>query len=296
MKKIVIAAFAFLFVLSSSLYAQERAITGKVTDASNGDGIPGVNILVVGTTNGTITDMDGNYTITVPADDASLQFSFTGYSPQTIAVAGKSVIDVNMEPSDVQLEGVVITALGIQKKSNALTYSTQKVDGEELTRAKDVNMINSLSGKTAGLVIGRSSSGLGGSSRVIIRGNKSISNANQPLYVIDGVPMNNSSMGQIGGSQLSGTVDGGDAISNINPDDIKSINILKGASASALYGSLGQNGVVLIETKKGQAGKTVVDFSSSTAFESVLLVPEVQGTYGATSTLNPSSDENDPPT
>ncbi|NJO90625.1 MAG: TonB-dependent receptor plug domain-containing protein, partial [Chloroflexia bacterium] len=137
--------------------------------------------------------------------------------------------------------------------------STQKVDGEELTRAKDVNMINSLSGKTAGLVIGKSSSGLGGSSRVVIRGNKSISNSNQPLYVIDGVPMNSSNMGQIGGSQLSGTVDGGDAISNINPDDIESINVLKGASASALYGSLGQNGVILITTKRGNKVKLLLN-------------------------------------
>jgi TonB-linked SusC/RagA family outer membrane protein len=146
------------------------------------------------------------------------------------------------------------------------------------------------------LVIGKSSSGVGGSSRVIIRGNKSISGENQPLYVIDGIPINNSNFGQIGGSQLAGTVDGGDAISNINPDDIESINVLKGAAASALYGSMGQNGVILITTKKGKVGTTSVEVSSSTSFDCPVLLPELQGTYGATTPVDPKSLQNDPST
>ncbi|MBN2486884.1 MAG: SusC/RagA family TonB-linked outer membrane protein [Bacteroidales bacterium] len=287
----LIIGFAFACLVN----AQQTQVTGTVTSYQDGELLVGVSVVVKGTTTGTITDVDGKYSITVNKGD-ELSFSFIGFLTEVVTVGDQSVIDVTLVPSMEQLDEVVVTALGIVKKERGLTYSTQSVDGEELTTVKDVNMINSLSGKTAGLVIGKSSSGVGGSSRVIIRGNKSINSENQPLYVIDGVPMNNSSFGQIGGAQFGGTVDGGDAISNINPDDIESINVLKGASASALYGSMGQNGVVLITTKKGKSGISKVEISTSTSFDNALTMPEVQGIYGSTVALDPTSTENDPST
>lgn len=287
----LIIGFAFAYLVN----AQQMKITGLVTSQSDGELLVGVSVVVKGTTNGTITDVDGKYSINANKGDL-LSFSYVGFLTEEITVGDQTVIEVQMVPDLQQLEEVVVTALGIVKKERGLTYSTQSVSGEELTTVKDVNMINSLSGKTAGLIIGKSSSGVGGSSRVIIRGNKSISGENQPLYVIDGIPMNNSSFGQIGGAQLGGTVDGGDAISNINPDDIENINVLKGASASALYGSLGQNGVILITTKKGKAGVSRVEISTSTSFENALTMPEVQGVYGASTAIDPASYENDPST
>lgn len=272
-----------------------KTVTGTVT-GTDGVGFPGVTVIEKGTTNGTTTDLDGKYSISV-GDNAVLNFAFMGMQSVDEVVNNRSVINVTIEENLIGLDEVVVTALGIEKKARDLTYATQKIDGKDLTTVKNVNLINSLSGKTAGLVIGQSSSGVGGSSRVIIRGNKSISGENQPLYVIDGVPMNTSTIGQIGGgSTLAGSMDGGDAISNLNPDDIESINVLKGASASALYGSMGQNGVILITTKRGTAGVTNVEFSSSTSVESALLVPQVQGQYGSTSALDYSSRSNDPST
>jgi TonB-dependent SusC/RagA subfamily outer membrane receptor len=264
-----------------------------VTSKPDGEKLAGVNVLIKGTSLGTITNVEGTYSITADKG-ATLVFSFVGYLPYEATIGDQTVLDVQFEQDLQQIDEVVVTALGIVKKERGLTYSTQSVSGNELTTVKDVNMINSLSGKSAGLVIGKSASGVGGSSRVLIRGSKSISGGNEPIYVIDGIPMNNSNFGQIVGSQLGGTVDGGDNISNINPDDIESINILKGASASALYGSLGQNGVILITTKKGSTGISKVEISTSTSFDNALTIPEVQGSYGATTALDPTSYENDP--
>ena len=199
MKKIMIAALTFLFVLSSSMYAQERTITGSVTDASNGEGIPGVNILVVGATGGTITDMNGNYSIPVPSDNTSLQFSFTGYTGQTVAVAGKNTIDVALELSDELIDDVVVTALGITREKKALGYAVTEIGGDVLTTVKESNVINSLAGRVAGVNFTQSSSGLGGGSMVILRGNNSLTGNNQPLYVVDGVSVDNSGFGSAAG-------------------------------------------------------------------------------------------------
>jgi TonB-linked SusC/RagA family outer membrane protein len=282
MKKIVISALMLLFALSSSLYAQERTITGKVSDASDGSPLPGVNIAVVGTSQGTITDMDGNYSIKVSSNNVSLSFSFLGYETKTVQVGDQTVINVALNTSDVALDDVVITALGIKREKKALTYSAEDVKGDELTKVKDANPMNSLSGKVAGLTINRSAAGTGGSVKVLLRGNSSTTN-NQPLYVIDGMPMLNYSPNQqndIWGS-VDGQGDGGDGISMINPDDIESITVLKGASASVLYGSQGANGVILITTKSGKAGKTRIDFSSNFTIDKVAYLPDFQFEYGS---------------
>ena len=172
---------------------QAITVTGKVMDGAFNEPMPGVAILVQGTTTGTVTDLDGNFTLEVPSQDAVLIFSFVGYKTQNVTVGTQRNLNITMQEDTETLEEVVVTALGIQKKEKSLTYSTQVVGGDELTRAKDANMMNSLAGKTAGVQILRSSSGLGGSVKINIRGSRSVSGSNQPLYVIDGMPINSSS-------------------------------------------------------------------------------------------------------
>lgn len=259
-------------------------ITGTVTSADK-EPMPGVTILVKGTHTGAITDLDGHYAIDVPSNNSILVFSFIGYQTLEQKVGNQRVIPISMQEAVRTIDEVVVTALGIKKKEKSLTYSTQVVGGDELVRAKDPNMINSLAGKTAGVQINRSSAGLGGSVKMVIRGSRSVSGSNQPLYVIDGVPINSSSNDAtsttIGGNNDAGNRDGGDGISNLNPDDIESMNILKGPAAAALYGSSAANGVVVITTKKGKVGRTNVTFSSNTTWESAAYgIPEFQNSYG----------------
>lgn len=259
-------------------------ITGKVTDATNAP-MPGVTIQVKGSSDGTISDLDGNYQLTISSGEAVLVFSFIGYRTEEVTVGAQRVINVTLTEDSQKLDEVVVTALGIKRKEKSLTYSTQIVGGDELTRAKDPNMINSLAGKTAGVQIIRSSSGLGGSVKMTIRGSRSVTGSNQPLYVIDGVPINSSSNDQtatpLGGNNDAGNRDGGDGISNLNPDDIESMNILKGPAAAALYGSSAANGVVVITTKKGKEGRTSITFNSNTTWENVAYgIPEFQNSYG----------------
>jgi len=268
---------------------QSTTVTGTVIDDFK-DGMPGVNVVVKGTTVGVVTDMNGKYSINVPnSGNAVLVFSFLGYATIEKTVGNQRIIDVAMGEDMTQIDEVVVTALGIVKKEKSLTYSTQIVDGDELVRAKDPNMINALAGKTAGVQINKSSSGLGGSVKVVIRGNRSVSGSNQPLYVIDGVPIGNSINNQtsttIGGSNDSGNRDGGDGISNLNPDDIESMNILKGPAAAALYGSSAANGVIVITTKKGRVGRTEITFNTNTTWENAAYgKPEFQNNYGGVST------------
>ena len=265
-----------MVVLNSTYLMAQNTITGLVT-SSSGEPLIGVSILEAGTTNGTVSDLDGNYTITV-ADDASLVFSYTGHTTQTVEVAGQSSINVILE-SGVALDEVVVTALGIEREKSTLTYAQQTVDGNELMKARDVNFLNSLSGRAAGVEIKKSSSGAGGSTRVVLRGDKSLSGNSEPLFVIDGIPLANTRGGQPG---MWDGVDGGDGISQLNPDDIESISILRGSNAAALYGSQGANGVVLITTKSGQEGQAKVSFSTGLTFENVLLKPDLQFKYGST--------------
>lgn len=257
--------------------ALAKEVNGTVKDAK-GAGIPGTNILLKGTTVGTTTNVEGKFSINVPDDNAILIISSIGYASQEVTVGGRSSIDIVLDDDVKQLGEVVVTALGIEKDSKSVTYAQQNVGGEELTRVKDPNMVNSLAGKAAGVVITKGTGGPGSSSKVLLRGNKSITGNNQPLYVIDGIPMNNANGAQ--GSTLFDTRDAGDAISNLNPEDIENISILKGASAAALYGSQAANGVILVTTKKGRKGFASINFSSTANFENPIALPQVQTTYG----------------
>jgi len=293
MKKLIPLLILIVSLLSvQNTQAQEKAITGIVTAKSDGSPLPGVNILIKGTSKGSDTDFDGNYTIEASKGDV-LIFSFMGMKTASITIGDNSIINVALLDDAESLNEVIVTALGMKKEKKALTYSAQEVKGDDLTRVKQTNPINSLSGKTAGLTITKSSSGLGGASKVVLRGNASTVN-NDPLYVVDGIPMLNSGNGSNGeeaGTSIfgghTGNRDGGDALSLINPDDIESISVLKGASAAALYGSQGANGVILITTKSGKDGKLSVSISSGLTFDSVLSLPELQSEYQSNSVGQP---------
>lgn len=270
MKKIhtiLIAVFSFIFIIN--VQAQEKSISGTITSKSDGVTLPGVSIVVQGTARGTETDFDGKYTIKASVGDV-LSFSFLGMKTKTVTITSDSkTIDVVLEDDANQLDEIVVTALGIKKSRKSLTYAAQDINAEELNKVKQTNPVNSLSGKVSGVAITRSASGAGGSVKVVLRGNSSIGN-NQPLYVVDGIPLSNPTSGQPGdtfGDINGGNRDGGDALSLINPDDVESLTVLKGASASALYGSAGLNGVILITTKKGKKGSFKVDVSSNLTVE-----------------------------
>lgn len=258
-----------LLLVSQSSFAQEMTINGTVTSKSDGYALPGVSVIIQGSSVGTETDFDGKYSIKASTGDV-LVFSFLGMKTFSVTVADQTTINVALEEDSSLLDEVVVTALGIQKSRKSLTYAAQDIDADELAKAKQTNPMNSLSGKIAGVNITRSASGVGGSVKVVLRGNSSIGN-NQPLYVVDGIPLSNPTAGQPSdtfGDINGGNRDGGDALSLINPEDIESITVLKGASASALYGSAGLNGVILITTKKGKSGSFKVDFSSNLTVDS----------------------------
>lgn len=241
---------------SGAAYAQERTITGRVTDVDDGTALPGVNVVVKGTTQGTVTDASGNFSIAVPGPSSTLVFSFIGLSTQEVAVGERTSINVQMVQDVQELSEVVVTALNIPREKASLGYSTQNVSGESLTTAKQQNFVNSLSGKVAGVQI-RTAGQFGGSTNMVIRGNKSVSGNNQPLFVVDGVPIDN----RTGNStfQEAGRMgfDYGNSTADINPEDIESLEVLKGAAASTLYGSRAANGVVMITTKKGAKRKGI---------------------------------------
>ena len=274
-----------LLCLAFAGYISAQNVSGKVTDATTGDPLIGASVREDGTSNGAVTTADGTYRIKVSNPSAKLLVSYTGYQAQTIMLAGKTTADVALE-AGTALNEVVVTALGISREKKSLSYGAQEVSSGELNRVKDANVINALSGRTAGLQINRSGSGVGGSTRVVMRGQKSTRD-NNVLYVVDGVPMFNYSPGQPGDiwgqSGNSGNVgrDGGDAISNINPDDIESMTVLKGASAAALYGSQAANGVILVTTKKGKSGDAKIEFSSNATWETPVMSPELQFSYNA---------------
>lgn len=268
----------FLLMLVTFSLSAQKTIKGTIT-STNGETLIGVTVQEKGTSNGVLSDIDGMYQLTV-ANGATVTFSYTGYGPYEIIVSDETTYDVTLKEG-VDLDEVVITALGISREKKSLTYASQEVSGDELTEVKDVNAINALTGKTAGIQINRSGSGVGGSTRIVLRGNKSLTN-NEPLIVIDGVPMNNGRQGDQA-NLFGGGIDSGDGISNVNPDDVESMTVLKGASAAALYGSQAANGVILITTKKGKAGRAKVNFSSSMITETAAYKPSLQYKYGQTS-------------
>ncbi len=249
---------------AESAAQQKNTVTGTVK-AADGSVLPGLSIVVKGTTVGTTTNVDGKYNIDVP-DDATLLFSFIGFEPQEIVVAGKRVIDVTMQPSVESLDEVVVTALGIKREEKSLGYSVGTVAGEELSRVVQENVLNSMAGKVTGVQINQTG-GAGSSVSMIIRGATSMSTDNQPLFVVDGVPMS-SSVNNVGGFGSDNRVDYGNAISDLDPESIESVSILKGPSAAALYGTRAGNGVVLITTKKASSKKGMkVEVTSNTVFD-----------------------------
>jgi TonB-linked SusC/RagA family outer membrane protein len=271
--------FLVLFLVACATVMAQKSVSGRVTSA-DGSPLPGVSVLVKGTTTGTSTDVDGLFTLSVPDNDAVLVVSFIGFKTQEVAVGTQSNLSIEMSEDTQQLSEIVVTALGIEREAKSLSYAQQTVDGSTLTQARDINILNSLSGRAAGVDIKKSSSGPGGSTRVVLRGNKSLSGSSQPLFVIDGIPMANNIGGQPG---MWGGTDSGDGMSQINPDDIESMTVLRGSNAAALYGSQGANGVVLITTKKGKEGTARIEFNTGITLESVLKKPELQFKYGSKS-------------
>ena len=252
-------------------------VTGRVVDSA-GEPLIGATIMVEGTKEGAVTDIDGNFTINTTSK-AKLVISYVGYTTQTILVGDKTTIDVTLKEVANTMNEVVVTALGIKRAEKALSYNVQSVGSNELTRNKDANFVNSLNGKVAGVSISKSASGVGGATRVIMRGAKSIEGDNNVLYVIDGIPIFNFSGGRDSGIMGEGRVSS-EGIADLNPEDIESISVLAGPSAAALYGSNAANGAILITTKKGKEGRVDISFSSSADFSSPLLMPEFQNTYG----------------
>ena len=263
------------FALTLSAYAQQ--ISGTVTD-ENGVPLPGATVLVQGTSNGVSTDFDGNYSISASQGD-TLVFSFVGYSSQSVVVGSSSTVNVSLEP-DNALEEVVVTALGVQRNTKALGYSVTNVEGDEISANPSTNAINALQGKVAGVNITGNAMGAKGSSRVVIRGSSSLTGNNQPLYVVDGITINNNNLGAAG---MWGGTDFGDGISSINPDDVASVTVLKGGAAAALYGSRASNGVIIITTKNGLGSEGLgIEINSTTQFDMLnTSLWDTQTTYGA---------------
>lgn len=258
-------------------FAQQSRVEGKVSDV-NKEPLPGTSVLVKGTTRGTITDIDGTYNILASTGE-TLVFSFVGFETIEQILGNSNVIDITMEEG-LALSEVIVTALGVERETKALGYSIQAVEGDRFTEARETNVINSLSGRVAGVQITNSSSGIGGSSRVTIRGESSLNiNANQPLFVVDGVPISNNIVGSSGSGNQE--VDYGNAAGEINPDDIASMTVLKGPAAAALYGSRAANGAILITTKTGRGKKGMgVTINSNVTFDNPLVLPDWQDKYG----------------
>ncbi len=266
---------------STSFSSKNRSVSletvkGKVTD-ENGDVLPGVNILVKGTQLGTSTDRDGNFSIDVPGQNSVLVFSFVGYLPNEIMVSSQTILNVKMQVESRALSEVVVTALGIKKEAKSIGYSVTKVEGSAFTKTRETNIGNSLAGKVAGVNVSAAATGPGGSSRITIRGNTSLNGDNSPLFIINGLPMNNTKFGKAQGDNP----DFGDNISSINPDDVEEMTVLKGAAAAALYGSRAKNGAIIITTKSGKGNKGIgIEFNTNNTVEVPYFIWELQKEYG----------------
>jgi TonB-linked SusC/RagA family outer membrane protein len=264
MKKKILQMLFLCALFTTSVLAQ-RTVSGVVKD-DLGESLPGVNVIVVGTTQGSITDLEGNFSIEVPGDESVLRFSYVGMETQDVTVGSRTVINVTLATLSVGLDEVVVTALGISRETKSLGYSVGEVDGEDLTNVPQENIMNSLAGRVSGVAI-NSTAGPGSSVSMVIRGASSLTSDNQPLFVVDGIPMNNT-LNNVTEMARDTKVDYGNAISDINPEDIESISVLKGPSAAALYGSRAGNGVVLITTKSGKKSKGVgITITSNTVIE-----------------------------
>jgi TonB-linked SusC/RagA family outer membrane protein len=280
-KRLGLLAWLLLANMGVAL-AQNRTVEGTVTNKEDGSPLPGVNVVVKGTTSGTITDTQGKFKLNIPTSitNPRVVFSFVGMASQEVEVGSQTNLTVAMTADLQQLSEVVVTALGVEREKKALGYSVQEVQGSELVQARETNLVNSLSGKIAGVTIVGSPSGVGGSSRITIRGDKSLNlGNNQPLFVVDGVPISNDFNGNTGRGMLSADYGNGAAV--VNPDDIEAISVLKGANAAALYGARANNGVILITTKSGRGTKGIgVSVNSNVTFDNVLRLPDYQNEYG----------------
>jgi TonB-linked SusC/RagA family outer membrane protein len=269
--------FCFAMCVFSTTFAQTRQVTGKVTGPNN-QAVASATIKVKANSAATITESDGTFSLKAPNGSIILQVSSIGYASKEVTVgASQAIVNISLMDQSTDLNEVVVTALGIKREKKSLTYASQQLVGDEIRRAASPNFMEALSGKVAGIDVKVSGSGVGGSTKAVLRGNRSLFGTSEALYVIDGVPMVNNKGAQPGSY---GGNDRGDGLSSLNPNDIETLNVLRGANASILYGSQGANGVILITTKKGKAGKTVVDFNSSYVLEQVTGLPELQFDYG----------------
>lgn len=268
-----------LMFVPMMLWAQSKTVTGKVTSGSDGQPLPGVTVLVKGTTQGVSTDFDGNYSIEVK-ENAVLQFSYVGFAAQEVRVGERVKINVVLKEDAQALDEVVVTALGIKREKKSLGYAIQEVKGADLVETREANLANTITGKVAGLQVVRSSNGPASSSKIVLRGNNSLTGDNQPLIVVDGIPINNFT-GAVENTYWNPSADMGNGLGDLNPEDIESMSVLKGASAAALYGSRAGNGVILITTKKGLAKKGLgISYSSNVSIETIFMKPDLQDSFG----------------
>ena len=280
MKKGFLLVVIIIIQSLNGLRAQNFQVSGIVTSSEDSLGLPGVTVIVKGTEIGTITNIDGIYTLDVPGEYDTLVFSFVGMMPLETSITGREIINITLRPQLYEVSEVVVTALGIRRESKALGYSATSVSNEDLTKGKDRSILNSLQGKVAGVNISSASGAPGASSRILLRGISTLGGSNQPLFVIDGVPVNNSFSGS---TSINGGTDFGNKVNDLNPDDIENISILKGASGSALYGSRAANGVIVITTRKGEknkANKTDITVSSSVGYEEPFRTVKYQNEFG----------------
>jgi len=264
MKKLFLLIVLFVFAGVTTLLAQTKVITGTVTSSVPGEGpIPGVTIQVKGTTVGAITGLDGKYSVTAPANATTLVFSYVGMEPQEVEIGKRSVIDVQLKSTLVGLSEVVVTAYGIKRQAREIGVATAQVSDQQLTQAGVSNVVNGLTAKVSGLQINTVNNGVNPDTRITLRGNRHFLASNQALIVLDGVPV---SAGYL---------------NSINPNDIENVNVLKGASASALYGNEASNGVLIITTRRGAGDKPVIKISNITTFEQISYLPKLQTRFGA---------------
>ncbi|MEP5612942.1 MAG: SusC/RagA family TonB-linked outer membrane protein [Cyclobacteriaceae bacterium] len=276
MKRILLLCFVFFTAFAFSAMAQ-RTVSGKITD-DNGEGLPGVNVVIKGTTTGATTDLDGAYRLTVE-DGATLVFSYVGFETQEIEVGSRSIIDITLG-GVTELQEVVVTALGIEKEARSIGYGIDVVKGDDLVKAREANIVNSLQGKVTGVQITNTGGNLGSSSKITIRGVSSLSGRNNPLWIVDGVMINNAQTPS--GSRITGNRDFQNGAGVINPDDVESINVLKGAAATALYGSRAAAGAIIVTSKRGKSnadGSASVTINSSVRFDKLFRIPDYQQEY-----------------
>ncbi|MEM6841264.1 MAG: SusC/RagA family TonB-linked outer membrane protein [Bacteroidota bacterium] len=272
--------FVFFLSLITTTAFSQREISGQVSGEA-GDALPGVNVIIKGTSTGTVTDVEGTFSLNVSEEAKTLVLSFIGYLTKEVEIGNRSTVNVELLTDSQQLSEVVVTALGIKREERSLGYSVQELNTQGLDEARETNIVNSLQGRVAGVQIAGASGNIGGSSRILIRGASSVSGNNQPLFVVDGTPIDNSNFNSEDTQKANGGIDYGNAAQDLNPDDIASISILKGPSAAALYGSRAANGVILITTKSGQNSQGIgVSVNSNVTFSEVFILPEYQNEYG----------------